>query len=108
MSMKIASVVTQASGVLSTLYLLRGSRIAQAMELLEQELDSSVVDLDRLAEHLTSSDRERIVETLRSILGYRQLYPERPTADMEGIPEKLIADQRKIQDRAKGILDNLA
>jgi len=107
LEMKMATAVTEASGTMATLYLLRGSRVAQAMELLEQELDSSVVRLSDLARRLTTSDRERVVQTLRSIRDYRRLYSHRPTAEMEGIPEALITNARKVQEQATDILDQL-
>lgn len=105
--MRIAAAITEAASSMSVLYLLRGSRVAQAMELLEQQLDAGVVRLHSLAERLPPRDREYIMETLRSIRDYRHLYPKRPSADIETVQPDLIESVNQNEEHARNILESL-
>jgi CheY-like chemotaxis protein len=102
--MIMTTAVTAASGVTTVLYLLRGSRVAQAVELLEQQLDAAVVSLNMLTSQVSPPDRKHIMDALRSIRDYRHQYQEKRDIDMHGIAENVMARLREVQEHARSIL----
>src|SRR5262245_37072390 len=60
---------------------LRAKDTARALELLELDLDASVISLARLANEAAPAERERLTDALRQIRAYRHAYPRRTEAD---------------------------
>src|SRR4051812_9448049 len=103
--------VVAAVGNVSTLHgaleNLRGNRLDRALELLEQGLDVNVIMLRSLCDRVDPADRERAVEALRWIRGYRQAHPRRTETEMAKFDQKVVADVLKLQDQARKILDEI-
>jgi hypothetical protein len=70
---------------------LRGNETARALELLELDLDASVISLARLAQEVTPAERERVTDTLRQISAYRRAHPRRVEADLGSLASGLLA-----------------
>ncbi len=66
---------------------LRAGRLATAMELLEQTVDSGVVAIDSLGQKLGSAEREQAAAALRVLRDYRQRHPRKREAHIDGADE---------------------
>ena len=87
---------------------LRSNEKARALELLEIDLDTSVVRLARLAEEVTPAERERVTDTLRQIRAYRRAHPRRVEADLGAWASGLLARAgREGGKRAQKILEEI-
>ena len=69
---------------------LRARETARALELLELDLDASVLALGRLGKEADSSERERVTQTLRQIRAYRRAHPRRVEADLGSLASGLL------------------
>jgi len=63
---------------------LRAGRLANALELLEQQLDTSVLAIQKFSESAGPSEREPVLETLRVLREYRRRHPRKTEAVIEG------------------------
>ena len=87
---------------------LRAGDTARALELLELELDASVVALGTLAKDVEPGDRDRATSTLRMIRQYRCTHPRRVEADFSATAKGvLVRAAREAGARANHILDEL-
>jgi hypothetical protein len=87
---------------------LRAKDTARALELLEVDLDASVLALARLSKEVAPADRERVAMTLRQIRAYRRAHPRRVEADLSSLASGLLsraADQGG--QRAQKILEEI-
>jgi hypothetical protein len=87
---------------------LRAKDTARALELLELDLDASVVSLARLANEAAPAERERLTDTLRRIRAYRRTHPRRTEADLGSLASGLLV--RAAQEggmRARQILEEV-
>jgi hypothetical protein len=69
---------------------LRSKDTAQALELLELDLDATVLTLGRLAKEVTPTDRDRVTATLQQIRAYRRTHPRRVEADLGSMATGLL------------------
>ena len=79
---------------------LRGGGLANALELLEQQLDTSVLAMQRFSEPAGPSEREAVLGTLRILRDYRRRHPRKTEAVIEGDVEGL----RLAREEAQKIL----
>lgn len=79
---------------------LRAGRLASALELLEQQLDTSVLAMQKFSESVEPSERESVLGTLRVLRDYRRRYPRKTEAVIEGDAEGL----RPAREKAEKIL----
>ena len=56
---------------------LRAGRVANALELLEQQLDTSLLTIQSLARDAELADREQSENSLRIVREYRQRHPRK-------------------------------
>jgi hypothetical protein len=80
---------------------LRGGRMANALELLEQKIDSCVLIIARLTQKLGTAAPEDVAPTLRVLLDYRQRHPRKREATFEGLDEPAL---QQTQQRVREIL----
>lgn len=59
---------------------LRAGRMTNAEELLEQELDVSIVTIDKFRTNVSDSDQSNALATLRTLKAYREEHPRRREA----------------------------
>jgi len=85
---------------------LRAGRATNAMELLEQQIDSSVIVIDGALSDLEADDREKALDTLRALKDYREQHPRRKEAAIEGM-ETYGAFTADMTARASNILSEL-
>ena len=78
------SVVSRACTVRLALESLRANDTARALELLESDLDGTILELDLLSndKDLTNMERRLVPTTLKQIRTYRAAYPRRVPAGM--------------------------
>lgn len=84
---------------------LRAGRIATALELLEQQMDTSVLMIDGFARKAEPTQQASAVESLRVIRQYRSRYPRKPEAVIEEAANSL--SKRQTHDKVKKILDEI-
>ena len=81
---------------------LRAGRLANALELLEQALDTAVLAIDSFSQKLGPAERKLAAATLRVLRDYRQRHPRKSEAAIEGIDE---TDLHRTQMRVLKILN---
>ena len=80
---------------------LRAGRIANALELLELRVDVGIMMIHGFSKGAESAELERVAGTLRLIREYRQRYPRKTEAVIEGVEETAIdSDQRREKVRS--------
>jgi hypothetical protein len=84
---------------------LRASEVPRALELLELNLDASVLALNRLAKTCDGADREQVIATMCQIRAYRQAHPRRTEADLGGdVKGLLVRSGQLTEGRVREIL----
>ena len=87
---------------------LRSKETARALELLEVDLDASVIALARLSKEVEPIDRERVTTTLRQIRAYRRAHPRRAEADLSAMASGLLDRAANLgSKRAQEILEEI-
>ena len=76
---------------------LRAGRLANALELLEQHLDASVLTLHRFAQDTDTASRQQATDSLRVVRDYRQRHPRKTEAPIDDTPTTL-QTQRRVQE----------
>ena len=76
---------------------LRDGRLANALELLEQQLDTSVLAMQRFSESAGPSEREPVLGALRVLRDYRRRHPRKTEAVIEGDMKGLGLAREKAQ-----------
>jgi hypothetical protein len=84
---------------------LRAGRLANALELPEQELDSGVLMIHKLSESADVPERERVEATLRLAREYRHRHSRKAEAIFEGIAESDMTAVKAAQEKARKTLD---
>ena len=105
---ELLSVLSKVATTQLALESLRAKDIPRALELLEVDLDASVLALARLSKEVTPADRERVTTTLRQIHSYRRAHPRQVEADLSSLASGLLsraADQGG--HRAQKILEEI-
>jgi len=69
---------------------LRAKDTGRALELLELDLDASVLALSRLAKESDPTEREPLTSALLQIRAYRRVHPRRAEADLSGDANGLV------------------
>src|SRR2546425_7946450 len=87
---ELLSVLSKVATTQLALESLRGKDTARALELLEVDLDASVIALARLSKEVAPADRERVMTTLRQIRAYRRAHPRRAEADLSSMVSGLL------------------
>lgn len=59
---------------------LRAGRLPNALELLEQQLDTNILILERLTKETDEPDRQSITEVLKVVRDYRARHPRKTEA----------------------------
>ena len=103
--MRLIVVATEAASITGALDNLRKNRLGEALEALEQQLDTATVMLDEVARQVEDDNRERAIQTLRLIRDYRRLQPRRSEIDMSKFDRALVQEVYNLQERARRILD---
>jgi hypothetical protein len=87
---------------------LRANDTARALELLELDLDASVVRLARLAKEVGPDERERATDFLQLVCAYRRDHPRRTEADLGSLASGLLVRAaREGGERARQILEEM-
>jgi hypothetical protein len=84
---------------------LRAGRSANALELLEERLDTSVLMIDRFAQKGGPTERELVTATLRVVRDYRLRHPRKTEASIEDIEDD--GTLGHAQDKVRVILDKV-
>jgi hypothetical protein len=85
---------------------LRAQDVARALEILELQLDESILKLHVLAKECDPSERERVVSTLRQVRAYRQSHPRRVESDLSTVANGVLARSVTVsKERIREILD---
>ena len=95
-----------ALSLLGVLEALRDDKKTVALELLEEQLDNTVLAMGTPAQQVAPLERERIREVLRIIHRYRNAHPRRAECDMANINPATLTSLQRIQDRAQRILSD--
>lgn len=90
MNNELLAVLSKVARTQLALESLRDKEIARALELLELDLDASVISLARLAEEVAPAERERVTQTLQQIRAYRDAHPRRSEADLAALAGGLL------------------
>lgn len=83
---QLLEVLAKVSTTQLVLESLRANSTGRALELLEIDLDASILALSILGKELDGAERERITSTLQQIRVYRRLHPRRVEADLARLP----------------------
>jgi hypothetical protein len=83
---------------------LRAGRLPNALELLEQRIDTCVMAISKFAEGGTESERERAAGTLQVLRNYRARYPRKSEATILEDAESL-ATLERAREKARRILN---
>ena len=87
---------------------LRAKNTRQALELLEIDLDASVLALSRLAKEVDPTQRERVTAILHAVRDYRRAHPRHTEADLSSMASGLLARAAcPAQERARQILNEI-
>jgi hypothetical protein len=105
---EILPVLSKAAITQLALESIRSKDVAQALELLELDLDATVLALARLAKEVTPTDRERVRVALQQIRAYRRAHPRRTEADLSSMASGLLVRAGHLGDkRAHEILEEI-
>jgi hypothetical protein len=105
---ELLSVLSKIATTQLTLESLRSKDTARALELLEVDLDASIIALARLSKEVAPADRERVTMTLRQIRAYRRANPRRAEADLNSRASGLLARAaHQGGERAHEILEDI-
>jgi hypothetical protein len=77
---------------------LRAGRSANALELLERQLDTGVLAMQKFSESAGPSEREPVLRTLRVLRDYRRRHPRKTEAVIEGDEDGLPLAREKAQE----------
>jgi hypothetical protein len=95
----------QAEGLAARILLdeLRAGRVAVALELLEQRLDTSVLAINGFSREVSPERKASAVESLRILRQYRERHPRKTEAVIDAADDGL--DMQETQKKVKRILD---
>ncbi len=87
---------------------LRANNVPRALELLELDLDASVLALNSLANTCDGTEREQVIAIMRQVRAYRQAHPRRIEADLGGdVKGMLVRSAQLAEKRVREILHAL-
>ncbi len=95
----------EALSLLGVLEALRANNPGVALELLEKQLDNSVLGMDEIARQASSPECGRIAEVLQLVRDYRQTHPRRAESELVNANRDTLASLGRIQERVQKILD---
>ena len=84
---------------------LRAGRMATALELLEQQLDVSILVIDGFVRKAEPAPQAQAVGTLRVVREYRRRHPRKTEAAIEESEDS--QSKHQIRDKVKKILDEI-
>ena len=86
---------------------LRGGRLTNALELLEMQIDTSVIMIDHSLTNLSGPDREAALGTLRSLKAYRAAHPRQQEAVIQDAEKQDAETLKQASQKASQILSDL-
>ncbi len=104
--------IPESLGAISTTLLalesLRVNETGRALELLEIQLDASILTMNRLASGTEAAEREAVQALLQRARDYRRAYPRRTEAELNDLASGLLVRSAHLgKERAAKILDDL-
>ena len=87
---ELLKVLSKAAMTQLALENIRAKDTARALELLELDLDTSVISLANLAKEAAPAERERLADALRQIRAYRHAHPRRTESDLGSLANGLL------------------
>jgi hypothetical protein len=105
--MRMAELVTSSNSIRWALENLRAGDLSEAIETLEQHLDTNIQFLGAMRKKLDARDNECIKDTLRCIRDYRQGHPRRRETGFTQNDEKDRVEFSKNIDRIGKILEEI-
>ena len=72
---------------------LRAGRVTNALELLEQKIDSSVIIIDHSLSKVADRERDAALGTLRALKAYREAHPRQREAIIPDVDTKEMAQE---------------
>jgi hypothetical protein len=86
---------------------LREGRVTNAMELLEQRLDTAVIALGTSMPKIDTTEQQRAQGVLHAVKGYRMKYPRQREAVFSDMEEHLASQLDQVREAAGRILDQV-
>jgi hypothetical protein len=110
MNEELSRTIFQVSSAQFALESLRAKDVARTLEILELQLDLGILRIHALAEELgDSSERDRVVSTLREVRAYRLAHPRRTESDLSAVAHGALTRAVQVsKDRIQEILDEVS
>jgi hypothetical protein len=86
---------------------LRDGQQTNALELLEMQIDTSVIMIDHSLTNLSGPEREQALGTLRSLKAYREAHPRQQEAVIQGADKPDAQTLKQARQKASQILSDL-
>lgn len=86
---------------------LRDGRSTNALELLEMQIDSSIIMIDHSLSKVSGPEREAALGTLRSLKAYREAHPRQREAAIQDADKKDAEAMIQASQKASRILSDL-
>ena len=86
---------------------LRDGHPTNALELLEMQIDTSVITIDHSLTNLSGSEREAALGTLQSLKAYREAHPRQREAIIQGADKEDVEAMIQASQKASRILSDL-
>lgn len=86
---------------------LRDGRSTNALELLEMQIDTSIMMIDRSLPNVSGAERESALGTLRSLKAYREAHPRQREAVIQDADKEDVETMIQGSQKASRILSDL-
>ena len=86
---------------------LRDGRLTNAMELLEMQMDTSIIMIDHSLSNVSGPEREAALGTLRSLKDYREAHPRQREAGIQDADKEDTEAMIQASQKASRILSDL-
>jgi hypothetical protein len=86
---------------------LHDGHLTNALELLEMQIDTSVIMIDHSLTNLSGSEREAALGTLRVLKAYREAHPRQQEAVIQGADKEDAEALKQASQKASQILSDL-
>lgn len=86
---------------------LREAHLTNALELLEMQIDTSVIMIDHSLTNLSGAEREEALGTLRSLKAYREAHPRQQEAVIQDAEKQDAEALKQASQKASQILSDL-
>jgi hypothetical protein len=85
---------------------LRDGHLTNALELLEMQIDTSIVMIDSLS-HVPGPERDAALDTLRVLKAYREAHPRQREAILQDADKEDVEEMNRATQKASRILSDL-